>query len=127
MSISQRVDQSKNPLVMLVEDEPMIALALEEEFIEAMFSVSGPFRTCSDALSALNSELPDVAVLDAVLDDGPCYELALELKRRGVPFFICSGMPSDETEPKELAGVPRLTKPSPFPDIVRRARDLLPK
>ena len=112
---------------MLVEDEPMIALALEEEFIEAMFSVSGPFRTCAAALSALNSELPDVAVLDSILDDGPCHDLALELKRRGIPFLICSGMPLDETEPAALADVPRLTKPSPFFEIVRYARDLLPK
>jgi DNA-binding response OmpR family regulator len=115
------------PVVMLVEDEPMIALALEEEFIEAMFLVSGPFRTCADALSALETELPDVAVLDAILEDGPCHDLALELKRRGVPFLICSGMPLGETEPAALADVPRLTKPSPFPDIVRHARDLLKK
>ena len=118
---------STTPMVMLVEDEPMIALALEEEFIQGMFLVSGPFRTCKAALSALDSEVPDVAVLDAVLADGPCHDLALELKRRGVPFLICSGMPLGDTEPKELAGVPRMAKPSPFPDIVRRAQDLLPK
>ncbi len=126
MSSTLSVERS-NPSVMIVEDEPLIALALEEEFIKVIFLVSGPFRTCADALSALNAELPDVAVLDAVLEDGPCHDLALELKRRSVPFLICSGMSLDETEPRELAGVPRLAKPSPFPEIVRRARDLLPK
>ena len=50
-----------------------------------------------------------MAVLDAILEDGPCHDLALELKRRGVPFLICSGMPPDETEPKELAGYPAWT------------------
>ena len=45
---------TKPPLVMLVEDEPMIALALEEEFIHSMFSVSGPFRSCAAAMSALD-------------------------------------------------------------------------
>lgn len=94
MSSTLSVERS-NPSVMIVEDEPLIALALEEEFIKAIFLVSGPFRTCADALSALNAELPDVAVLDAVLEDGPCHDLALELKRRSVPFLICSGMSLD--------------------------------
>lgn len=125
MSSALDDDERTNPSVMIVEDEPIIALALEEEFIEAMFIVSGPFRTCASALSALESNLPDVAVLDAILDDGPCHGLALELKRRGVPFLICSGMPLDQTAPRELAGVPRLPKPSPYPEIVRRVRDLL--
>ena len=126
MSSALDLDHRTNPSVMIVEEEPIFAFALEEEFIDAMFLVSGPFGSCAAALSALDSELPDVAVLDSRLEDGPCHELALELKRRGVPFLICSGMPLDETEPKELAGVPRLHKPSPFPEIVRRARELLP-
>src|SRR4051812_22446914 len=110
---------------MIVEDEPIIALALEEEFLQATFLVSGPFRTCTDALSALDSEVPDVAVLDSILEDGPCHDLALELKRRGVPFLICSGMALDETEPAALAGGRRVNKTSPFSDNVGHARGRL--
>ena len=78
------------PSVIIIEDEPLVALALEEEFAAARFNVSGSFASCAETLRWLERHQPDVAVLDIVLEDGPCYDLALELKRRGVPYLICS-------------------------------------
>ena len=113
------------PSVIIIEDEVMIAFAMEEEFTEARFNVAGIFSSCAETFEWLKSHQPDVAVLDALLQDGRSDELALELKRRGVPFLICSGMPRDGREPPELADVPRLNKPAPFEQIVRATRSLL--
>ncbi len=56
----------------------------------------GPFALCADALRALNKSVLDAAVLDAVLKDGPCSELAHELKRRDVRALL--GPPRDRQQ-----------------------------
>lgn len=69
----------------------LIALDLEYGLCEAGFDVMGTFDTCNAALAALAQASPDVAVLDVILKEGPCLELATELRRRGIPFVVCSG------------------------------------
>lgn len=41
--------RSSCPLVLLAEDEAIIAIELEDSLIEAGFAVAGPFATCSQA------------------------------------------------------------------------------
>src|SRR5687767_6668596 len=82
-------------VVLLVEDEALIAIDLQDEFQDAGFRVAGPFTTCSDALAWLATNRPDVAVLDAVLRDGSCVSIANELGRRAVPFLVYSGHRAD--------------------------------
>jgi DNA-binding response OmpR family regulator len=110
---------------MLVEDEALIAMDLEDVFRDQGYDVTGPFALCRDALAALTAGLPDVAVLDATLRDGPCLDLARELRRLGVPFLIYSGRDAFEEQPQELEGVPWIEKPSSLESVTRVARDLL--
>lgn len=97
--------------VMIVEDEALIAFDLEDLFEDEGFAIAGPFGSCANALRSLKASLPDVAVLDATLSDGPCLEVALELRRRGVPFMIYSGRVAAAECPPELDGVPWVEKP----------------
>ena len=94
------------PVVLLLEDEALIGLNLQDEFQDAGFGFAGPFTTCSDALAWLATNRPDVAVLDAVLRDGPCVSVAVELGRRAVPFLVYSGHRADRDL---LADCPQLT------------------
>jgi DNA-binding response OmpR family regulator len=99
-----------SPLVLIVEDETMIAMMIEDELVDAGYAVAGAFATCSSAFSWLSTNTPDIAVLDTQLQDGSCQELALELRRRGIPFVVYSG--ATDTDMTELAGVPWVEKPA---------------
>ncbi|MBM0204568.1 response regulator [Micromonospora sp. STR1s_5] len=110
---------------MVVEDEALIALSLEEAFEDEGFRVTGSFASCADALAALASAAPDVAILDAALKDGSCLELARELRRRNVPFLMYSGRAAVEEHAPELGSVPWIDKPSPPELVLRRAITLL--
>lgn len=79
--------------VLVVEDEPMIALNLEEALEDAGASVS-VVRGVATALSALDGDGDgfDVALLDVNLGRGEtCEPIAMRLRELGVPFVLHSG------------------------------------
>ncbi len=98
--------------VLLLEDEALIAVALQDDLEEAGYEVAGPFVTCTDALSWLEAHRPDLAVLDTVLKDGPCKEVALRLTSLGVPFLVYSGFAEDLDALPELASATWIEKPA---------------
>ena len=98
--------------VLLLEDEALIAVALQDDLEEAGYGVAGPFVTCTDALSWLEAHRPDLAVLDTVLKDGPCKEVALRLTSLGVPFLVYSGLAEDMNALPELASATWIEKPA---------------
>jgi DNA-binding response OmpR family regulator len=81
----------KRPLVLIAEDEAVIALELEDSLKAAGFDIAGPFATCADAENWMKTGQPDAAILDSQLKDGPCDVVAADLSRRGVPMVIFSG------------------------------------
>src|SRR5918995_3283844 len=89
------IQNTSKPLVLVLEDEALIALNLQDELQDAGHEVAGPFTACSAALDWLRTATPDMAILDATLNDGPCHSVAAELARRGVPFLIYSGYQED--------------------------------
>jgi DNA-binding response OmpR family regulator len=97
---------------LLLEDEALIAVALQDDLEEAGYRVAGPFAGCADALSWLESHRPDFAVLDTVLKDGPCKEVALKLTSFGVPFLVYSGLAEDMNALPELANATWVEKPA---------------
>jgi DNA-binding response OmpR family regulator len=50
-------------LLLVVEDEALIAVALQDDLEDRGYSVAGPFNTCAAALEWLTSGRPDVAVI----------------------------------------------------------------
>lgn len=109
---------------MVVEDEAIIAMSLEDALSDKGFRVVGPFSACAAALAALETSTPDLAILDAVLSDGPCLDLARALRGRGVPFMIYSGADAFEHAP-ELDGVPWVEKPSSLEIVLKAALRLV--
>jgi CheY-like chemotaxis protein len=98
------------PRCLIAEDQALIALSLEAYLADAGYEPLGPFATNSEALRSLETAVPDVALLDVLLKDGPCTPIVRELRRRGVPFAIYSGV-KPAAVPPELADVPWLEKP----------------
>ncbi len=99
------------PCCMIVEDQALIGMSLEASLEEAGFAVVGPFMSCAQALQWLERNSPDLAVLDLMIKDGTSLQIAQELRRRGVPFTIYSGLPPKTECPPELRDVPWLEKP----------------
>jgi DNA-binding response OmpR family regulator len=110
---------------MIVEDDALIGMALEDDFTAAGYEVAGPFVTSAAALAALHVRKPDVAMLDTVLKDGPCLDLALELRRRSVPFMVYSGYDEAHQNAPELASVLWIGKPTLHSDLVSAAGELI--
>ena len=119
-SIAENV---RRPVILLAEDEAIIAIELADSLTDAGFDVAGPFSTCSEAEAWLKTGKPDAALLDNLLKDGPCDALASDLSRRGIPVIMFSG--HDEPPAASLTGWRGswVTKPVAFPvllDALRR-------
>ena len=96
--------------VMLVEDEAIVALAVNDSLTELGFSVVGPFSRVSDANQALQDCKVDAAILDINLDGELVYSLAENLTARKIPFVFATGYGAESIEPR-FEHVPVLQKP----------------
>jgi DNA-binding response OmpR family regulator len=99
--------------VLLLEDEGAIAIDLADQLERAGYTVAGPFSRCNSSLEWLQSSTPDLALLDLVLADGPCTAVALELRKRSIPFVVFSGA-AEEFGPdllEAIRGAPVVSKP----------------
>jgi DNA-binding response OmpR family regulator len=77
--------------ILLVEDEPMIAFALEDMVIEMGYSVVGPAFRLAEALDLAGSERFEAAVLDVNLNEQRSFPVADLLRERGIPFLFATG------------------------------------
>ncbi len=112
-------------LVLVLEDEALIALNLQDELQDAGYEVAGPFASCSAALEWLQTATPDMAILDATLKDGPCREIALELSHREVPFLIYSGHQEDRQLLSEFNHITWIEKPVPAAILIQECQQLV--
>lgn len=113
---------SRRPLVLLAEDEAIIAIELEDSLRAAGFEVAGPFVTCTAAEAWLATGQPDAAILDNALRDGPCDALASCLAQRGVPVIIYSGHQQGRETGSSGSVGSWVTKPAPFPVLLQALR-----
>ena len=116
---------SRHPLVLVVEDEAAISLMLENVMEDEGYAVAGPFATSVGALEWLASGTPDCAVLDTVLQDGSCKELAAELNRRKIPFMVFSGLPPETNTIPELTEAVWIEKPALLQTVLDALADLV--
>ena len=96
--------------VMLVEDEAVVALAVNDSLTDLGFSVIGPFSRVSDACQALRDHQVDAAILDVNLDGEMVYSLAEMLTDRKIPFVFATGYGTESIAPR-FENIPVLQKP----------------
>jgi len=110
---------AQQPVVLLAEADAIVGIDLCDALERAGYRVLGPFATSREALSAMEQESPTLAIVDVVLRDGVCTALGGELRRRGVPFLVHSGLQQqDESRALSFQGVPWLSKPALPEDVV---------
>lgn len=94
--------------VLVVEDEPVVAMHIEDMLLELGCSVIGPCPRLSAGLAAAQAEQIDVAVLDVNLNGEESYPVAQLLRERSIPFAFATGFGERKTIFPEA---PTLTKP----------------
>ncbi len=100
-----------NKRILILEDEPLIAMDLEDLLVARGFTVAGSFSMAADALACLDQTEVHAALLDVYLFNGMSFEVAHELKRRGIPFAFMTGLVVSDLLPADLAGSPVILKP----------------
>jgi len=104
--------------VLIVENEPLIALDLSHAVQDHQGIVIGPVPTVAEALAILARQPVGAAILDAKLDDRDITPVATRLIAQGVPFVIHSGTGL----PAELAAshpdLPVIIKPTRPEEVV---------
>jgi DNA-binding response OmpR family regulator len=110
--------------VLIVEDEPLIAMMLED-FLEVLdHSCAGTADSVTEALALIASNPPEAAILDVNLRGGEkSWPIADALAAANVPFVFATGGGSDGL-PEEHRGRPQLAKPFTM-DGVKKALDAL--
>ena len=96
--------------VLVVEDEPLIAMMIED-FIDMLgHDLAGNCDSVAEALVKVEEGGFDVAILDVNLRDGACWPVADALKAKGHNFVIASGGHVDPP-PAAHANAHQLGKP----------------
>ena len=98
------------PAILVVEDNPIIALDLSESLSELGFQVLGPFATVAAARRALSLTAPDHACLDLNAADELAFALARDLVAAGVRTTFLTGQ-GELARMSGIEGVAVLDKP----------------
>lgn len=110
--------------ILIVEDEPLIAMMLED-FLEVLDKqAAGVVDTVADALARVQAGQIDAAILDVNLRGGEkSTAIAEALAARDIPFVFATGGGDDSVD-ERFRDRPRLQKPFTM-DGVAKALDSL--
>ncbi len=96
--------------VLLVEDEPLVAMGIGDQLTAAGAVIVGPCATARQAAEVLQANDVHVAVIDFVLADSNSQPVQDALERKGVPFVVLTAYPAVLVRSNERQLV--LSKPS---------------
>jgi CheY-like chemotaxis protein len=85
--------------ILIVEDEPIVALSLQDLLCELGYEVVGPALRVPAALALVDCERIDAAILDVNMGDGDSYPVARALRARAIPYLFATGYGRQGLEP----------------------------
>jgi DNA-binding response OmpR family regulator len=112
--------------ILIVEDEPLLAMTLEEVLLDDGFVIAGIAGRLQEALDMIDRQLCDAAILDASLAGVSSEPVAIALRALGVPFVILSGNSPHSTQ-HAFGGALYLQKPCRPDRLLQALRSLLPE
>ena len=80
--------------ILIVEDDPFIAMDLQDTFEDAGFNVLGPVASVDPGLEIIRKTKPDVAMLDYNLGRETSIPIAHKLDAIKIPYVFLSGQVS---------------------------------
>jgi CheY-like chemotaxis protein len=96
--------------ILIVEDEPLIAMMLED-FLESLgHRIAATCDTVAEAMGHVEKGGFDLAILDVNLKGENVWPVASKLRERNVPFVIATGGHVDPPPP-EFNNAPVIEKP----------------
>jgi DNA-binding response OmpR family regulator len=107
--------------VLVVEDNPVVALDYEWELEECGHAVLGPVATVRRAVKLIEETPPDGAILDYHLKGETSARLLEMLGRAGTPFVVVTGAPTDLEDTQYADRV--IVKPCSPDDVIRKLLD----
>ncbi|WP_343347134.1 response regulator [Sphingomicrobium sp. XHP0239] len=96
--------------IMIVEDEPLIAMMLEDFLDSLGHKVLETCESVASALHCLESETPDLAILDVNVAGEEVWPVARVLRDKGIPFALATGG-LVQSAPEGFEDLPTLAKP----------------
>jgi DNA-binding NtrC family response regulator len=111
--------------VLIVEDDPLLAMDLEDTLAEAGALVVGLCRSLAEAMARANVDDFAVAVLDFSLGMDTASPVARRLARRRVPFVLYTGTSNRDPSLAQWA-CPIVEKPASPNALVSAIRTVLP-
>lgn len=118
----QRLDVSRKR-VLIVEDDYFLAHDIADSLADTGATVVGPVPSVKAALEILRSDLPDIAILDLMLDDETAYPIADVLRVVGVPIIFATA--HSEAIPEEYREFALLEKPVDYGKLRQTINGLL--
>ncbi|SHJ77230.1 Response regulator receiver domain-containing protein [Palleronia salina] len=113
-------------LVLVLEDEAVVAMDIAAEIKDAGWRVLGPAGTLERAGELLEVERPAAAILDVNLGGKRSIDLARQLRDDGVAILFLTGY-APGVIPDELSECPILPKPIDLDALVRQLAELAPR
>ena len=111
--------------VLVLDDEPLIAMMLEDWLSELGHETIGPARTIAAALEFVQNGALDAAILDLSINGERSYAVADALLTLRVPFAFATGHGTAQLQaPYDVA--PMLGKPFDFAAVKAIVAKLVP-
>ena len=110
--------------ILIVEDEPLIAMMLEDFLLSQGHEVRGPCESVAEGLAAVAADDFDLAILDVNLKGESVWPVATALRAKDIPFVLASGG-HVEAPPAEFANTPMIEKPYTIDRVLPVIRDAL--
>ncbi len=115
-----------NYRILIVEDEPLIAMEIEDALNEANFTIAGVVSSVADAIALIERGDCEGAVLDANLFGKSSAPIAEALTAQRIPYVVLSGYIAEQL-PKALQSAPFVPKPLRFQQLQSALNALFPK
>ena len=120
-----REEPEAKAVILLVEDEPLVALMIEQLIGTLGHAVAGPHVTLAQARDAVDGEDFTGAILDVNLAGELVFPIADILARRRVPFVFTTGYGPEHIPPR-FSHIPCLSKPLEAHMLTQFLADAIP-
>jgi len=104
--------------VLLIEDEPLVALDLRSVLGDEGAEVVGPGRDLIEGLRLAHRDGLTAALLDVRIGRDTVAPIARLLAERGVPFAFYTGQAESDALRRAWPGAPVIAKPTPTRQLV---------